>query len=180
MTNPKREKWHKPQVKPVIGQFDEASPEGAKESWARTPRRGLQRRIDKTIGLDRRGYLGGLRSFTVGEPSEGYGYYTPSHDALRASQFHTGPSFKPYRGFEFTTLHEAAHRGQKVLPEDFAAFRKAKLKGPAGMSPEEVFANSYASYLLGHEMPEHLNRFWDQRFNVGRADGGQPKRRADR
>jgi hypothetical protein len=136
---------------------------------------------------DRLGYLRGLRSIEfdadVGKWNSEYNAVT---DAIRC-----GPQFstKPYSDQLRTMLHEAAHRGGlKVDKPTFEAFCKAGLarrdyflvtanpvhfqdaveRGGVsdGEVADEVFAESYARYILGLEQPLPLNQFWQRRFEA--------------
>ncbi len=81
-------------------------------------------------------------------------------------------------------LHESGHRGQKVDPETFEAFKKQglvtephflamandvhqkdfKKNGiePATMA-DECFAESYSRYALDWPLPEKIKQFWTER-----------------
>lgn len=82
-------------------------------------------------------------------------------------------------------LHEAGHRGQALDYEAYEEFRRLgldRLQSFVQMAnrvhledyqrtgevdggvPAEVFAESYARWCLGREMPEELRAFWDARM----------------
>jgi len=81
-----------------------------------------------------------------------------------------------------TILHEAGHRGQQKAPDVYEDFKRRGLnklpyflkmanpvhrrdferKGKVDNIAEEAFAESYARYALGMDMPSELSNFWKE------------------
>lgn len=130
---------------------------------------------------DRLGYLEGLKLLrAVPDHDRWHAQYDPDNDAITVeSKFgRAGDAEKLH-----VLLHEVGHRGQEVDPETYAAFKERHLnqlsafldmanpthlhdfeeKGKVEGLASEVFAESYARFMLGLPMPERLRLFWSER-----------------
>lgn len=130
-------------------------------------------------------YLRGLTKLTfVGDPDKWNASYSPGSDEITIqNKFHK----KTFNDKIQTLLHEAGHRGQMRL--DVATFKDMKASGLITVSnflamanqahqndykengisdaelADEVFAESYARYALGMDMPAGLRAFWSERVS---------------
>jgi len=125
---------------------------------------------------DRLDYLDGVAS--VREVAQGdddfHSWYDPDEDEIGIK-----PAFadRPHDERMHMLLHEAGHRGQEVDPAAWEAFERLGLatreafeemanvahrrEGARGRDrEEEVFAESYARFCLGLDMPAELRDFW--------------------
>ena len=130
--------------------------------------------------LDKLGYLKGLRSVTtIPDRNRWHSSYEPDRDEIEIQEkFYKA---RPEKQMHML-LHEAGHRGQEVDHETYEKFKElhlnqmpyfrdmanrehladARRHGVENVA-EEVFAESYARYMLGLEMPRELWEFWDER-----------------
>jgi hypothetical protein len=130
-------------------------------------------------------YLDGLNRLTfVRDFDQWNGAYLPATDEIEIQdKFHR----KTFADKLQTLLHEAGHRGQMRV--DKPAFTRFKLLGLSkrssflamanqvhqedyrknGIEPsimaDEIFAESYARFSLGMDMPKELRTFWTERVN---------------
>ena len=134
------------------------------------------------------GYLNGLNRIEVVRDKDQWncGYYYESDTIeIQRKMLADGDTEKTR-----TLLHEAGHRAQyRADKAAFRAFQKAKLdthenfmamanavhwadfhcSGYVEDLPGETFAESYAHWALGHEMPIGLRDFWDNWASRGEA-----------
>jgi hypothetical protein len=136
----------------------------------------------KAEDLDRLGYLRGLKRVrAIPDRDKWHAKYDEDEDEIELeTKFYEKPRAEQMR----ILLHEAGHRGQEVDPEAYEAFKRlglnresafvamanpTHLKGFArrgdvdGGFAAEVFAESYARWTLGLDMPGELQLFWDER-----------------
>jgi hypothetical protein len=130
--------------------------------------------------IDPLNYLWGLKQLTfVADKDKWHSRYIPDTDTIEVEQKFQD---KDYTDKVQTFLHEGGHRGQMKDPETFAAFKKLDLdtlpnflemanavhrsdffKHGIDDLAEEAFAESYARFALGLEMPPELRDFWQTR-----------------
>jgi len=94
-------------------------------------------------------------------------------------------------------LHEAGHRGQEIDPGTYAEFKRRHLnkigsflemanrihlddlrrRGKVDSVASEVFAESYARFMLKLPLPAELAQFWEERMTIRPAVGIEAERR---
>jgi hypothetical protein len=128
-------------------------------------------------------YLDGLKQLTFARDFDQWNAaYLPETDTVEVQdKFHA----KTFTDKLQTLLHEAGHRGQmRVDKETFVAFKAAGLVKRSnflamanqvhqedyrknGIEPsvmaDEIYAESYARFSLGMDMPEEIRAFWTKR-----------------
>lgn len=139
----------------------------------------------QATSIDPLGYLKGLTKLTfVGDIDQwNAAYIADSDEIVIEKKFHA----KTFMDKVQTLLHEGGHRGQyKMDPETYKTFKATGLatvsnfftmanrvhrqdfvKNGIEDHAEEAFAESYARFALGLEMPEEIRKFWTQRVQHG-------------
>ena len=141
--------------------------------------------------FDRLKYLEGLKQIIVSpEGSQWHAGYDPDKDEIVIQ-----PKFEreTVETRLHIMLHEAGHRGQDVDADTYEKFKKLHLNQISSFLSmansehleayqktgkvedsiaSEVFAESYARFMMGKEMPDVLREFWELRNEMGRSDNG--------
>jgi hypothetical protein len=146
---------------------------------------GFAQAWERTRSIDPLHYLDGLTRLTLIRDFDKWnGAYLPDGDAIEIQdKFHR----KEFHDKVQTLLHEAGHRGQmKVDKATFARFKALGLSKrssflamankvhqedyrkngiESSIMADEIYAESYARFSLGMDMPEELRTFWTERVS---------------
>jgi hypothetical protein len=157
--------------------------------FARADAAGSDGALGLVARLDRMRYLPGLRALrAVPDHGPWHAGYDTDADAIEVQPklLDLPPAERVH-----VLLHEAGHRGQEVDGDSYEELKRRGLNTLAsflamanqahlaeyerrgeveGGLAAEVFAESYARFCAGLEMPRELRRFWMERFAAKGAD----------